>query len=87
VGGVYYCKKAWGKKMDEEKAEFSIKIFQGDLDDTLDSARAATAEMRKMLPEFKKQEAIRSKMLKVKYDSLIKAGFNEDQTMWLLNNG
>ena len=69
--------------MGEEKAEFSIKVFPGDLEDALDNAKAVTAEMRRMLPEFKKQEIIRAEMLRIKFDALIKAGFNVDQAMWM----
>ena len=73
--------------MGEEKAEYSVKVFPGDLQDAVDYLKNVNKEMKRMFPEYKKQEAMKAKMLKTKYDSLIKAGFGEDQAMWILTSG
>jgi hypothetical protein len=70
---------------DKPEVEFSVKVFEGDIEDTLIQAKIFTDEMIRLFPEFKKQQVVQAKMVKAKYDALINAGFNEEQALWMCN--
>ena len=73
---------------DDDKSEvmFSVRVFEGDLQDPLVQAKIFTNEMIRLLPEFRRQQMVQAKMMRVKYDSLISAGFDENQALWMCDS-
>lgn len=88
-GTVMSCKNCWNREIPEEKEKENkpMKKTKAMLEEELDQKRAEIEELKKELTKVDKYKQYDDMAGEVKaiYDSLVNAGFNEDQAFVLLN--
>ena len=70
--------------MGEEKVAFSIKVFEGDMEDDVDKLKYAVKSMKEMYPAYNEYALENARHLKAKYDALVVAGFTDEQAIYLI---
>lgn len=87
-GTVMSCKDCWNREIPEEKEKENkpMKKTKAMLEEELDQKRAEIEELKKELEKAEKYKQYDDAAgeMKAMYDSLVNAGFNEDQAFTIL---
>jgi len=67
----------------KDKCEFSVKVEQGDVEDSLQVFKNAVKEMGRTMATNIEHQKLVAKLMKARYDFLIKEGFSEVQALFL----
>ena len=67
----------------KDECEFSVKVEQGDVGNSLQVFKNAVKEMRKTMTTNIEYQKLSAKLTKARYDYLIEEGFSEAQALVL----